>query len=110
MLTSQKPHFEAANWVETEMLVKFPDEHWISLTQAGSSVCPDLMKIMEKMGKIEEHGDNLMMERQNLFFGLLLSGIHSGNFHIKMAVSCAIPKAKGTKYPCSINVKPVCPC
>lgn len=37
MLTSQKPHFEAANWVETEMLVKFPDEHWISLTQAGST-------------------------------------------------------------------------
>lgn len=73
-------------------------------------MCRDLMKIMEKMGKIEEHGDNLMMERHNLFFGLLLSGIHSGNFHIKMAVSCAIPKAKGTKYPCSINVKPVCPC
>ena len=35
----------------------------------------DLMKMMESMGKIEEHGDNIM-ERHNLFFWLLLSGIH----------------------------------
>ena len=41
------------------MLVKFPDEHWISLTQAGHvSKEGDLLKMM-KNGEIEEHGDIL---------------------------------------------------
>lgn len=74
------PQFEAANWVETEMLVKFPDEHWISLTQAGRYLRD--LKMMNN-GKIEEHGGDIyiyiLTESHNLFVAAF-EQLHSGNF------------------------------